>query len=90
MTAATATNNAQLESLKTVKLSKQTINFLKNFSQINKSILIKRGQFIDTISVNKNIIAYTEIKEFFRKLILSLISKNTFLMTWQSMICLCF
>ena len=64
MTAATATNNAQLETLKTVKLSKQTINFLKNYSQINKSILIKRGQFIDTISVNKNIIAYTDIKEF--------------------------
>ncbi len=55
---------SQLESLKTVKLSKQTIGFLKNFSQINKSILIKRGQFIDTISVNKNIIAYTDIKEF--------------------------
>ena len=64
MTAAPATSNAQLESLKTVKLSKQTIGFLKNFSQINKSILIKRGNFIDTISVNKNIIAYTDIKEF--------------------------
>ena len=64
MTAAPATSNAQLESLKTVKLSKQTIGFLKNFSQINKSISIKRGQFIDTMSVNKNIIAYTDIKEF--------------------------
>ena len=64
MTAAPATSNAQLESLKTVKLSKQKIGFLKNFSQINKSILIKRGNFIDTISVNKNIIAYTDIKEF--------------------------
>ena len=64
MTAAPATSNAQLESLKTLKLSKQTIGFLKNFSQINKSISIKRGQFIDTMSVNKNIIAYTDIKEF--------------------------
>ena len=65
MTAApTTTTNAQLESLKTLKLSKQTIGFLKNFSQINKSISIKRGSFIDTMSVNKNIIAYTDIKEF--------------------------
>ena len=64
MTAAPATSNAQLESLKTLKLSKQTIGFLKNFSQINKSISIKRGSFIDTMSVNKNIIAYTDIKEF--------------------------
>ena len=64
MTAAPATSNAQLESLKTLKLSKQTIGFLKNFSQINKSISIKRGNFIDTMSVNKNIIAYTDIKEF--------------------------
>ena len=64
MTAAPATSNAQLESLKTVKLSKQTIGFLKNFSQINKSILIKRGNFIDTISVNKNIISFTDIKEY--------------------------
>ena len=64
MTAAPATTNSQLEAMKTVKLSKQTISFLKNFSQINKSILINRGNFIDTISVNKNIIAYTDIKEF--------------------------
>ena len=64
MTAAPATSNSQLESLKTLKLSKQTIGFLKNFSQINKSISIKRGNFIATMSVNKNIIAYTDIKEF--------------------------
>ena len=52
------------EAPKTVKLSKQTVNFLKNFSQINKSILIKTGNFIDTISVNKNIISFTDIKEY--------------------------
>ena len=52
------------EAPKTVKLSKQTVNFLKNFSTINKSILIKAGNFIDTISVNKNIISFTDIKEY--------------------------
>ena len=52
------------EAPKTVKLSKQTVNFLKNFSTINKSILIKTGNFIDTISVNKNIISFTDIKEY--------------------------
>ena len=64
-TTATPSNTAaQVEALKNVRLSKQTIGFLKNFSQINKSIFIERGGFIDTISVNKNIIAYTDIKEF--------------------------
>ena len=52
------------EAPKTVKLSKQTVSFLKNFSTINKSILIKTGNFIDTISVNKNIISFTDIKEY--------------------------
>ena len=52
------------EAPKTVKLSKQTVNFLKNFSTNNKSILIKTGNFIDTISVNKNIISFTDIKEY--------------------------
>ena len=53
----------QEEARLNVKLSKQTIDFLRNFSTINKSILIEPGKFIQTMSVNKNIIAMTDIKE---------------------------
>lgn len=53
------------EAPRNIKLSKQTIDFLRNFAQINKSIVIKPGKFIDTISVNKNIIASTDVKEYF-------------------------
>ena len=52
------------EAPRNIKLSKQTIDFLRNFAQINKSIVIKEGKFIDTISVNKNIISLTDIKEY--------------------------
>ena len=54
----------QLEAVRQVKLSKATIDLLRNFSTINKSILIEPGKFLETISVNKNIIAMTQIKEF--------------------------
>lgn len=46
-----------------VKLSKGTIELLRNFSNINKSILIDPGNFAETISVNKNIIAASTIRE---------------------------
>ena len=48
-----------------LKLSKQTIEILRNFSSINKSIVIDPGKFVETISVNKNIIAATQIREEF-------------------------
>lgn len=51
------------EESRTISLSKQTIDYLRNFSTINKSILIERGKFIQTMSVNKNIIALTDIRE---------------------------
>jgi hypothetical protein len=49
--------------LRNVSLSKQTIGYLRNFSTINKSILIEPGRRIQTMSVNKNIIAMTDIRE---------------------------
>ena len=52
-----------MQDQQTIKLSKQTIDFLRNFSTINKSILIEPGKLLRTISVNKNIIASTEIRE---------------------------
>ena len=37
-----------------IQLTKYSIDVLRNFSTINKSILIKPGKFIETMSVNKN------------------------------------
>jgi len=48
-----------------MKLSSNTTNILKNFSQINQSILIKQGNKLKTISVMKNILAEAEIEEDF-------------------------
>jgi len=47
------------------QLSKSTIDLLRNFSNINKSILIGEGSTLQTMSVNKNIIALTIAKEEF-------------------------
>jgi len=50
-----------------MKLSSNTTNILKNFSQINQSILIKEGNKLKTISVMKNILAEAEVEEEFEK-----------------------
>lgn len=50
-----------------MKLSDKTINLLKNFSDINQSILFKKGNKIRTISVMKNILAEAEVQEDFPK-----------------------
>lgn len=50
-----------------MKLSSNTTNILKNFSQINQSILIKQGNKLNTISVMKNIYAEAEVDEDFEK-----------------------
>ena len=47
-----------------IQLTKYSVDTLRNFSTINKSILIKPGKFVETMSVNKNIIAQSQIKEF--------------------------
>lgn len=50
-----------------MKLSDDTITVLKNFSNINKSILIKKGSKLKTISVLKNIYAVADVGEEFSK-----------------------
>lgn len=50
-----------------MKLSDDTITVLKNFSNINKSILIKKGSKLKTISVLKNIYAVADVEEEFDK-----------------------
>ena len=46
-----------------MKLSDTTINLLKNFKEINQSILFKAGNKLRTISVMKNILAEATINE---------------------------
>ena len=46
-----------------IQLSKATIDLLRNFSTINKSILVEPGKLLQTMSVNKNIIAMGQIGE---------------------------
>jgi hypothetical protein len=48
-----------------VNISANTLNILKNFSSINKSIVIKPGNVISTLSINKNILARAEVTETF-------------------------
>ena len=46
-----------------MKLSDKTLTLLKNFSNINQSILFKKGSSLKTISVMKNILAEATIEE---------------------------
>ena len=48
-----------------MKLSKETVNLIKNFAGINNSILVKQGNQLRTISVAKNILAEADISEEF-------------------------
>ena len=48
-----------------INVSPTTLNILKNFSSINRSIVIKPGNVISTVSINKNIFARAEINETF-------------------------
>ena len=48
-----------------MNLSSDTLNLLKNFSEINQGILVKPGNKIKTISTMKNILAEAEISEKF-------------------------
>jgi len=50
-----------------ISVSTTTIDALKNFLSINKSINIKPGNVLSTLSVNKNIMARFEIEEEFPK-----------------------
>jgi len=46
-------------------ISKSTIRILKNFCSINKSIVIKPGNQVSTLSINKNILAIADVDEQF-------------------------
>ena len=46
-------------------MNKQTLNLLKNFSDINMSIEVKAGNTLRTVSVQKNILAQAEVETTF-------------------------
>lgn len=46
-------------------ISRPTIEVLKNFCSINKSIVIKPGNQVATLSINKNILAIADVEEQF-------------------------
>tara|TARA_B100000287_G_C20433238_1_gene702440 strand:+ start:47 stop:706 length:660 start_codon:yes stop_codon:yes gene_type:complete len=48
-----------------MKISKQTFNMMKNFSDINMSIEVKAGNILRTVSVQKNILAQAELDTTF-------------------------
>lgn len=48
-----------------MKFSDETLSILKNFSQINPSILFKPGQTLRTISPSKTVMASANVKEHF-------------------------
>ena len=52
---------------KTMKISDKTLTLLKNFSNINQSILFKEGSKLRTISLMKNILAEATVTEDFAK-----------------------
>ena len=48
-----------------MKISTRTLDVLKNFSEINQSILIKKGKKLKTVSALKNILAHAEVEDDF-------------------------
>lgn len=50
-----------------MKISKRTMQVLKQYSQINQSIRIKVGNVLSTKSVAENILAETKVEESFEK-----------------------
>lgn len=48
-----------------MKISENTLNVLKNFSTINQSILIRKGNVVRTISPQSNILAKANVSENF-------------------------
>ena len=48
-----------------MKISTKTLDVLKNFSEINQSILIKKGKKLKTVSALKNILAHAVVEEDF-------------------------
>ncbi len=50
-----------------MKLSKSTLDILKNFSSINQSICFKEGTELSTLSIQKNILSRAVVEEKFPK-----------------------
>ena len=50
-----------------MNLSQSTVAILKNFSEINKNILVKPGKQLQTISTLKNILAEADIDQKFEQ-----------------------
>ena len=50
-----------------MKLSKGTLDILKNFSNINPSITFKEGQELSTLSIQRNILSRAVVEEKFPK-----------------------
>ena len=48
-----------------MKLSKSTLDILKNFSNINQSICFKEGTELSTLSIQKNILSRANVEEAF-------------------------
>jgi len=48
-----------------MKLSNETVEILKNFSAINPSVMIRKGDTIRTITAKKNVLACAKVKETF-------------------------
>ena len=51
--------------IKTMKLSKETLKILKNFSSLNSNLLVKGGKIINTITPAKNVVAVATVEEDF-------------------------
>jgi len=50
-----------------MKISKETLDVLKNYASINTNILVREGSTLATISTGKNIFSRTSVKETFDK-----------------------
>lgn len=48
-----------------MKLSKETLSLVKNFSGISSNLLLKQGNTLNTISAQKNVMASTTVTESF-------------------------
>jgi len=48
-----------------MKITKRTMQIMKQFSQINQSLLVKEGNVLSTMAVAKNILAESEVEETF-------------------------
>jgi hypothetical protein len=48
-----------------MKLSPETVEILKNFSTINPSIMLRKGDVIRTITAKKNVLALAKVKDSF-------------------------